>query len=43
MVKNDRKESMEMEIARQCAPVLAGVNPVNILILKGTEDEEVSL
>lgn len=41
MVNNDRKESMEMEIARQCAPVLAGVKPANILILKGQEDEAV--
>lgn len=32
MVNNDRKESMEMEIARQCAPVLAGVKPANIFL-----------
>ena len=39
---NWMQESIEIQIARQCAPVLAGVKPSNILILKDGNIAEIA-
>ena len=39
---NWMQESIEIQIARQCAPVLAGVKPSNILILKDENINEIT-
>ena len=41
-MQKDAKTSAQMEIAWQCAPVLAGVKPSNILTLKSVSEKEVA-
>lgn len=41
-MQKDAKVSAQMEIAWQCAPVLAGVKPSNILTLKNVSEKEVA-
>lgn len=41
-MQKDAKVSAQMEIAWQCAPVLAGVKPSNILTLKNISEQEVA-
>jgi len=41
-MQKDVQTSAQMEIAWQCAPVLTGVKPSNILTLKNVSEKEVA-
>ena len=41
-MQKDAQTSAQMEIAWQCAPVLTGVKPSNILTLKNVSEKEVA-
>lgn len=40
-MRNMNSNQMELLIAKQCAPVLAGVKPANILVLKAGDERDV--